>query len=375
MKPCQAGSESVESEHLLLALTRDVGSIAHELFSRAGLSQEEVRKEIQPRNPRRPGPPPGDIGHGDEVWEILQFAASEADRLGDRDVDSEHLLLGILHAERSVAASILRGHGIRLESARDQLANLRSQPSRPPGVYIAPTGRSATSEIGSDGHWALEGFDLRSALVRIASSDEMLFPGGRIELPPSLDPLARYDFLLVHGPDDGRDDRNELMRHGIEAYFGVTVQREDRPMDVYVLTAPDRRHPAIKEAGDSDGGGFVGSSWMEFSLADLGGEPPTAESLAARFRSLASGHEAMLAASIGAASMSNGSMAMLCGTLEQALDRPVVDETGLAGRYDIALSSGPGDLAERLRDELGLTLTPARRSVTWLTVRDLSQQR
>ena len=213
----QAGSESIESEHLLLALLRDVGSAARELFNRAGLSLEEVRKEIKPRNPRRRGIAPDDIGHGEEVGQILQFAAAEADRLGDREVDGEHLLLGILSAESSVAASILRSHGIQLDSARHELVTLRSQPPRPAGVYIVPTERSASSEIGSNGYWALEGFDLMSALVRVASSDELLFPAGRIELPPSLDPHARYDFLLVHAHEDGRDDRNELMRRGIEA--------------------------------------------------------------------------------------------------------------------------------------------------------------
>ena len=59
-------------------------------------------------------------------------------------------------------------------------------------------------------------------------------------------------------------------------------------------------------------------------------------------------------------------------TLEQALDRPVLDETGLTGRYDIGLRedlSSTSEFIEQLRMQLGLALTPARRDVPMLVVR------
>src|SRR5262249_24492451 len=69
------------------------------------------------------------------------------------------------------------------------------------------------------------------------------------------------------------------------------------------------------------------SSFMEFSLADLGGEPPTLESITARFPTPESLHRAMRTASIGRISVSNGTLEEFCRALEQTLDRPVVDET------------------------------------------------
>ena len=47
-----------------------------------------------------------------ETKRVLQFAAEEADRLLHNYIGTEHLLLGILREERSVAASILmeKGH-------------------------------------------------------------------------------------------------------------------------------------------------------------------------------------------------------------------------------------------------------------------------
>jgi uncharacterized protein (TIGR03435 family) len=65
-------------------------------------------------------------------------------------------------------------------------------------------------------------------------------------------------------------------------------------------------------------------------------------------------------------------MAEFCHLLEQGLDRLVVDETGLDGRYDIRLEdaqTSTAEFLERLRTELGFVLTPARRNVTMLVVR------
>ena len=49
-----------------------------------------------------------------ETKRVLQFAAEEADRLLHNYIGTEHLLLGILREERSVAATILMEKGMRL---------------------------------------------------------------------------------------------------------------------------------------------------------------------------------------------------------------------------------------------------------------------
>ena len=67
------------------------------------------------------------------------------------------------------------------------------------------------------------------------------------------------------------------MRQGIERYFRVTITHESRPMDVYVLTAPDGQTAAIRDAPQSGGGG-VGFSGFSFEFALPDGEPPTPES-------------------------------------------------------------------------------------------------
>jgi len=58
---------------------------------------------------------------------VLQFAAEEADRLLHNYIGTEHLLLGILREERSVAASILMEKGMRLNTVRDDIVQLLNE--------------------------------------------------------------------------------------------------------------------------------------------------------------------------------------------------------------------------------------------------------
>jgi uncharacterized protein (TIGR03435 family) len=145
-------------------------------------------------------------------------------------------------------------------------------------------------------------------------------------------------------------------------------------MDVYVLTAPDGQTAAIRDTPQSGGGG-VGFSGFSFEFALPDGEPPTPESVQSLYQTPESMRNAIVSGgSIEGISLSNGTMDDFCKTLEHGLDRPVVDETGLGGRYDIELSCGhtsTSEFLQRLRTQLGLHLTPARRDVTMVVVRQL----
>ncbi len=58
--------------------------------------------------------------------------------------------------------------------------------------------------------------------------------------------------------------------------------------------------------------------------------------------------------------------------LEEGLNRPIVDETNMKGRYDLAVrgeAGAPEDFLQRLREQLGLVLTAARRDIEMLVVR------
>jgi uncharacterized protein (TIGR03435 family) len=61
-----------------------------------------------------------------------------------------------------------------------------------------------------------------------------------------------------------------------------------------------------------------------------------------------------------------GTTDKFCQALERDLDRPVVNETNLQGEFafDVRAShTATNDFLERLRDQLGLVITPAERNV------------
>src|SRR5437667_8929861 len=107
----QAGSVSIEPEHLLLGLLREGKGLTDRIFRRASLDTEVLRGEIEPRaHAREKMPPSTDIPFSASTKRVLQFAAQEADRLLHNYIGSEHLLLGIFREERSGAAALLTEH-------------------------------------------------------------------------------------------------------------------------------------------------------------------------------------------------------------------------------------------------------------------------
>jgi ATP-dependent Clp protease ATP-binding subunit ClpC len=131
----QLGSTSIETEHLLLGLIREGKGLTSRIFARSHLSLESIRKEIEGRQVFHEKVSTSvEIPFSAETKRVLQFAAEEADRLLHTYIGTEHLLLGILREERSVAASILYEKGMRLASVREdivQLLNEKTAPARP----------------------------------------------------------------------------------------------------------------------------------------------------------------------------------------------------------------------------------------------------
>ena len=119
----QLGSISIVTEHLLLGLIREGKGLTSRIFARSHLSLENIRKEIEGRTVFREKVSTSvEIPFSAETKRVLQCAAEEADRLLHNYIGTEHLLLGILREERSVAASILMEKGMRLNTVRPSIS-------------------------------------------------------------------------------------------------------------------------------------------------------------------------------------------------------------------------------------------------------------
>src|ERR1700722_4842655 len=117
----QYGSPYIETEHLLLGLLREDKQLANR-FLRTHGSIDSIRKEIESRiTVRERISTSVEVPLSQECKRILNFAAEEAERLGNKHVGTEHLLLGVLREEKSFGAEILQERGLRLAAVREEL--------------------------------------------------------------------------------------------------------------------------------------------------------------------------------------------------------------------------------------------------------------
>src|SRR5436190_3582631 len=127
----QFGAHAIETEHLLLGLMREAKTLTGRFLPRAQLSIESIRKEIEGRTLLREKISTSvELPLAPETKRVLAFAHEESDRLQHRHIGTEHLLLGLLREERSMAAEILYERGLRLNAVRDEIARQSGHDSR-----------------------------------------------------------------------------------------------------------------------------------------------------------------------------------------------------------------------------------------------------
>ncbi len=128
----QWGSRSIDAEHLLLGVIRSRPRRLEELLAGARVSVERIRAEAERvlvRHEERIATSV-EIPFSNDTKQILDYAASEADRVQSDAIDIEHLLLGILRSEHTPAASILTRLGLHLDGFRQEIVRLREEAAR-----------------------------------------------------------------------------------------------------------------------------------------------------------------------------------------------------------------------------------------------------
>ena len=224
-------------------------------------------------------------------------------------------------------------------------------------VHIAATTLKAGSTsiaIGSDS-WSARGYDLRTLIAQVYNVDVR-----RIDLPEGFAADARYDVSLDLANDVSPETMQQVLEDAIEKKFSVTIQPESRPMEVYVLTAPNGPGAAMHRNSFAVQGGLK-------SLVSQGDEAEAGDDLQ---RITYMGKDCS-GVSSGGISVSGGTMSEFRRTLEPDLDRVLLDETHLAGSYDFKIGNygNQDELFKLLHDQLGLEVTRAERNVTVVAVR------
>jgi ATP-dependent Clp protease ATP-binding subunit ClpC len=124
----QFGSPYIETEHLLLGLIREDKNLTNRFFPKANSSIDSIRKEIEGRTVVRDKVSTSvDLPFSDESKRVLNAAADESERLSHKHIGTEHMLLGLLREEKSIAAEILRERGLRIGMIREELSRGSSE--------------------------------------------------------------------------------------------------------------------------------------------------------------------------------------------------------------------------------------------------------
>ena len=127
----QLGGLAIEMEHLLLGLTRECKGVTGCMLEMAQVTPLRVRADLEQRGAVGPRVPTSvEMPFSAETKRVLAAAAAEADALHHAYIGTEHLLLGMLREEQSVAGALLIGYGLNLGTARKTVAELAGEGDR-----------------------------------------------------------------------------------------------------------------------------------------------------------------------------------------------------------------------------------------------------
>jgi len=229
-------------------------------------------------------------------------------------------------------------------------------------VHIAPSVGGQRGNFSSDDYLVLQGFTIKEAIEKLYDLNAV-----RIELPPSLDTAKRYDFAMSLPQRETSEEMKEQFKQALRGYFHLAVEREVRLTDVYVVSHEPGREPPIEKPSSFDLPGHPGGGSRASSVGFTGSkdfndnvEQPRAQNLDALF-SIAE----------------EGTIDELCRDLEGSLDRPVLNETHLEGRYRVQVQTLTGSKANfvaTLREQTGLVIRPERRKITFLKFRTMNER-
>lgn len=117
----RVGSPTIETEHLLLGLLREDKRLAHRFFGSPWAAEKVLNKIERIKPPREKIVGSFELPLSSESKRVLLFAAEEADLLSSKAISTEHILLGLLREEGSLAAQQMSERGLRLLSTREEL--------------------------------------------------------------------------------------------------------------------------------------------------------------------------------------------------------------------------------------------------------------
>ncbi len=114
-------NDYIGTEHILLGLIKEGEGVAAAVLINLGINLDELRRAVE--NAINFGTKTlvlGEIPLNQEARSALNWAVDEARRMNHSYIGTEHILLGLIREERSIASQILQSLGVDLDVARQE---------------------------------------------------------------------------------------------------------------------------------------------------------------------------------------------------------------------------------------------------------------
>ena len=167
---------NVGTEHLLLAISRERGGAAaavlkHHLIDLEQLAAAVDAVLVRGKTPLPVGPT---LPYTSRAKKVLEYAMAEVRDLGQTNVGTEYLLLGILREGVGIGAQVLTAQGLSLEEARAttrRLAGLPVASAVPPEPTVRRPVSAVTIDVQyADGSSANAHFTSTAAAIRFLAA-------------------------------------------------------------------------------------------------------------------------------------------------------------------------------------------------------------
>jgi hypothetical protein len=114
----------IGTEHILLGLVYEGEGVAAKTLESLGISLEVVRRRVEEIIGQGQQPPSGHIPFTARAKNVLELSRQESAQLGRDDIDTEHILLGLIREGESTGARILASLGADLGRVRQHVIGL-----------------------------------------------------------------------------------------------------------------------------------------------------------------------------------------------------------------------------------------------------------
>lgn len=115
----------IGTEHILLGLIREKDGIAVQVLQALDIGLGEIIIETELRAQKNPNMlTQGLLPNEPKVKYVIQHATEESRKMDHNFIGTEHLLLGLLHEQKGVAAQVLEHFGVTYSDAREKVLEL-----------------------------------------------------------------------------------------------------------------------------------------------------------------------------------------------------------------------------------------------------------